>query len=110
MPFVPGTEGVGVVVAVGAEVTDIAPGDRVAYRSASGTYAQECLVQADHAIAVPDDIDDLQVAAILSKGLSAWCLLFKARPIAAGDTSSITAPRAAWGISHADGPGRSARA
>lgn len=86
MPFVPGTEGVGVVVAVGAEVTDIVPGDRVAYRSASGTYARECLVQADHAIAVPDDIDDLQVAAILSKGLSAWCLLFKARPIAAGDT------------------------
>lgn len=86
MPFVPGTEGAGTVVALGANVTEISLGDRIAYRSANGTYAQECLVLADHAIAVPEGISDRQAAAILSKGLSAYCLLFKAWALSPGDT------------------------
>ena len=40
LPFVPGQEGAGVVEAVGEGVTDVAPGQRVAYMGATGAYAE----------------------------------------------------------------------
>ncbi|KKB12775.1 quinone oxidoreductase [Devosia geojensis] len=85
-PFVAGGEGVGTVVAVGEGVDGISVGDRVAYQSVLGAYARERLLPAEKAIPVPDGLDDRQVAAMMLKGLTAYYLLFKTWPLAAGET------------------------
>ena len=54
MPFVPGSEGAGEVVAVGEGVTEFKPGDRVAYAMGLGAYAEERLIAAKSLVKLPD--------------------------------------------------------
>lgn len=86
LPFTPGNEGAGEVVAVGEGVSGLAVGDRVAYGSASGTYAEEVVVEARMAVKVPEGIDDATAAAMMLKGLTAQYLLRRTYPVKAGDT------------------------
>lgn len=86
MPFVAGNEAAGVVTAVGAGVTELKVGDRVAYQGQIGAYATERLAAADRMVPVPDGIDDRTAAAIMLKGLTAWYLLFRTWPVAKGET------------------------
>ncbi|HEV7344119.1 MAG TPA: quinone oxidoreductase [Devosia sp.] len=86
LPFVAGNEGAGVVTAVGDDVTDLRVGDRVAYQGQVGAYAAERLAAADRVVPIPDGIDDRVAAAIMLKGLTAYYLLFKTWPVAAGET------------------------
>src|SRR5512138_82459 len=58
LPMIPGNEGAGVVVSVGPGVTDLKPGDRVAYGTAPGGYAAERNIPAEKLVKVPDSIDD----------------------------------------------------
>ncbi|WP_062226181.1 quinone oxidoreductase family protein [Aureimonas frigidaquae] len=83
LPFVPGKEGAGTVVAVGEGVTGFKVGDRVAYAGGEGTYAHEALVPAAQALHLPDAIDEETAAAIMLKGMTAEYLLrrtFKVGP------------------------------
>src|SRR5699024_11928064 len=74
-PLVPGLEGAGTVSAVGEGVTTVAEGDRVAWAtSASGSYAQQVLVEAAHALPVPDEIDINTAAALPLQGMTAQML------------------------------------
>ena len=75
LPFTPGSEGAGEVIAVGDGVTDVRPGDRVAYGTAIGAYAAERLVAADKLVVLPDDIADETAASMMLKGLTAEYLL-----------------------------------
>lgn len=75
MPFVLGAEGAGVVLEVGPGVTEVAPGDRVAYASIIGAYAEERLVPADRLVKLPDVIDSKLAAAIMLKGMTVQYLL-----------------------------------
>ena len=86
MPFVAGNEAASVVTAVGAGVTELKVGDRVAYQGQIGAYATERLAAADRMVPVPDGIDDRTAAAIMLKGLTAWYLLFRTWPVAKGET------------------------
>ena len=52
-----GSEGAGTVEAVGAEVTEVAPGDRVAYAMARGSYAEYAVVPAAQLVKIPDGLD-----------------------------------------------------
>ncbi len=54
LPFTPGNEGAGTVVAVGEGVTGFRPGERVAYGSAAGTYAEEVVIDAKSVVRLPD--------------------------------------------------------
>lgn len=85
-PFVAGNEGVGTITAIGDGVSGFAIGDRVTYQGQVGAYAQERLIAADRAIPVPEGIDDATVAAMMLKGMTAYYLLFKTWPVAAGQT------------------------
>jgi NADPH2:quinone reductase len=76
-PFVPGSEGAGVVDAVGEGVTAFKSGDRVAYQGFSGAYAEVRSFPADRCLKIPDGIDDRTLAAGLLKGLTAQCLLHR---------------------------------
>lgn len=83
LPFTPGSEGAGEVLAVGDGVTDVRPGDRVAYGTAIGAYAEERLVAAEKLVVLPDDIAFETAAVMMLKGLTAEYLLrgsFKVEP------------------------------
>jgi NADPH:quinone reductase len=77
LPFVPGSEGAGTVLAVGEGVTDIAVGDRVAYASVIGAYSEERLIPADRLVKLPDAIDFTTAAAMMLQGLTVHYLLRK---------------------------------
>src|SRR5206468_3477910 len=57
-PLVVGAEGAGKVAAVGGEVSEFAPGDRVAWAAAPGSYAEQVLLDADRAVPVPDGVGE----------------------------------------------------
>lgn len=90
-PFTPGSEGMGVVTAVGPEVQDFAPGDRITTSQASGTYADAFLVDADKALRVPEDVSDEIAAALPLQGLTAHYLVRSTFPVQEGDVAVITA-------------------
>lgn len=87
LPFTPGMEGAGVVREVGADVTDLKPGDRVAYAAMPlGAYSQERVMPADRVVRVPDTIEDQSAAAMMLKGMTAEYLLRRVYPVRAGHT------------------------
>ena len=75
MPFIPGNEGAGEVVAVGEGVKEFKVGDRATYNITYGGYAAERLMPADRAIKLPDEISDEQAAAMMLKGMTARYLV-----------------------------------
>ncbi len=87
MPFVPGVEGAGVVVAVGDQVDTVAVGDRVAYGlPPPGAYAEVRNFRADRLIKLPGSIDDRTAAAMMLKGLTVHMLLRRTYEVKAGDS------------------------
>ncbi len=97
LPAVLGREGAGVVVAVGANVTDIAVGDRIAYASSPmGAYAEERLMPADRVVKIPAGITDQQAASMMLKGMTAQYLLRRTFPVKPGDV--ILSQAAAGGV------------
>ena len=71
-----GREAAGVVVEAGSKVTNLKPGDRVAYADdAPGAYADERIIDAKRVVKLPEGISDQQAAALMLKGLTAWFLL-----------------------------------
>jgi NADPH:quinone reductase len=94
-----GGEGAGVVLEVGPGVTDIKPGDRVAYGNApAGAYAEEWLLPADRLIKLPDGIDDKTAAAMMLKGLTAQYLIRQTYRVKAGDTILLHAAAGGVGL------------
>lgn len=96
VPFVPGSEAAGVVLAVGEGVSDFKAGDRVGYTGPLGAYADERLVPADRVVPLPDEISADVAASVMSKGGTAHYLLFESWPFKAGDTMLVHA--AAGGV------------
>jgi NADPH2:quinone reductase len=86
LPFVVGQEGAGVIEAVGPGVTDFQPGDRVAYASLMGSYAEVRLAPVARLVPLPAAIDDRTAAAIMLKGMTAEYLLRRCARLSAGDT------------------------
>ena len=74
-PFIPGTEGAGIVTAVGEGVRDLKVGRRVAYAGPVGAYAEERLIAADRVVKIPNGVSDETAAAIMLKGMTAQYLL-----------------------------------
>jgi NADPH2:quinone reductase len=87
MPSGLGSEGAGVVEAVGPGVTDIKAGDRVAYTgNPVGSYAEARLYAADRLVKVPAGISDQQAASMMLKGMTVWYLIHKTFKVKSGDT------------------------
>ena len=83
LPFTPGLEGAGVVEAVGEDVTEVKVGDRVAYTSAIGSYAEYNIVKAWQLIPLPEKMSFEEGAAFPLQGLTAQYLLhdfYKIKP------------------------------
>lgn len=86
IPFTPGGEGAGVVIETGEGVETLRAGDRVAYCTTLGAYAERRLMPADGLVRIPDGISDEQAAAAMLKGMTAWYLLRRTFPVKTGDT------------------------
>ena len=97
LPHVIGMEAAGVVVVVGDGVTEVRPGDRVAYASEKPrAYVQETVMPVTQLIRLPDWIDDQTAAAVTLKGLTAQYLVRGAYQIKRGEMILIQA--AAGGV------------
>lgn len=91
LPYVPGSEGSGRVVAVGPDVTEVSVGDRVAWESLPGSYASQVVGPAARLIPVPESIDDQLAAAMPLQGLTSHYLARSSYRIREGDTVLIHA-------------------
>lgn len=97
-PHIPGTEGSGVVVEVGAQVSNVAVGDRVAWSELSGSYAQQVVIPAERVLPVPDGVDLAAAAALPLQGMTAHYLVDGAYPVQRGDTVVVTAAAGGVGL------------
>jgi NADPH2:quinone reductase len=86
LPFTPGSEGAGVVEAVGPKVKEFKAGDHVAYSGPIGAYAEVLLRPAARLVKIPAGIDDRTAAAMMLKGLTAQYLLRRTYRVKKGDT------------------------
>lgn len=98
LPFVNGQEAAGVVTEVGSEVTTLKPGDRVAYTSALGSYAEYAAVPASRLVKIPDELDFEQAAAAMLQGMTAHYLVHSSYPLKKGETALIHAAAGGVGL------------
>src|SRR3954468_24686117 len=98
MPFTPGVEGAGVVEAVGADVTNVKNGDRVAYAGPIGGYAESRLIDADRVVKLPKAITSDQAAGMMLRGMTAQMLLRSVFPVHKGDTILVHAAAGGVGL------------
>ena len=97
LPFVTGTEGAGTIIAVGADVADLAVGDRVAWVG-PGSYAEQVVLPADRVVPVPDGISTELAAAAILQGMTAHYLVTSTYPVQAGDVTMVHAAAGGVGL------------
>ena len=97
-PHGAGVEGAGTVAEVGEGVERFAPGDRVAWSNAPGSYADRVLVSDDAAVALPDGISTEVAAAVMLQGTTAHYLAVSTYPIQQGDTVIVHAAAGGVGL------------
>ncbi len=98
MPFVPGNEGAGVVMAVGPDVSGFHEGDRVAYAMSLGGYSEVRNVSAALLVHLPASIDDRTAAAMMLKGMTAQYLARRTHPVKPGDVILVQAAAGGVGL------------
>src|SRR5918997_5557652 len=98
LPFIPGSEGAGTVTAVGPSDTGgIAVGDRVAWATSFGSYAEQAVVSAEQAVPVPPGVDSETAAGSLLQGMTAHYLTVSVHPVQPGDTVLVHAAAGGMG-------------
>ena len=98
LPYTPGLEGSGTISAVGPDVSDFAPGDRVAWAGGLGSYAEQVVRHPDTLVRVPDAVTDLQAAQLMLQGLTAHYLITSVFDIKAGRTALVHAAAGGVGL------------
>jgi NADPH2:quinone reductase len=98
MPLIIGQEGAGTVTAVGAGVTLVQPGDRVAYAGPMGGYATDRVLPADRLVKLPDAISFATGAAMMLQGMTAQYLVRRTYQVKAGDTIVVHAAAGGVGL------------
>jgi len=98
LPFVDGQEAAGIVSEVGSEVKSWKPGDRVAYSSILGSYAEYAAVPADRLVRIPETITFEQAAAAMLQGMTAHYLVNSTYPLRKGETALIHAAAGGVGL------------
>ena len=97
VPFVAGSEGAGIVEAVG-DGADVRPGERVAWAMQRGSYAEQAVVDTWRLVPVPDALDLVAAAAIMLQGMTAHYLAHSAFPLHKGDVALVHAAAGGVGL------------
>ena len=98
LPFVLGQEGAGVVAAVGSAVKSVKVGDRVAWTSVLGAYAEYAAVPAERLVPIPAGVTDQQAAAAMLQGMTAHYLAHDTYPLKRGDRALVHAAAGGVGL------------
>lgn len=98
LPFINGQEGAGLVTAAGTDVTNLKAGDRVAYTSSLGSYAEYAAVPAARLVKIPDALGFEQAAAAMLQGMTAHYLLFSAYKLQRDETALVHAAAGGVGL------------
>lgn len=98
LPFTAGSEAAGVVEAVGREVTDLKPGDRVAYAGVLGSYATHAVAPAARLVKIPAGVETKTGAAAMLQGMTAHYLTHSTYPLGPGDTALLHAAAGGVGL------------
>ena len=98
LPFVNGQEAAGVIHEVGADVKTLKPGDRVAYSSVLGSYAEYAAVPADRLVRIPSGVGERDAAAAMLQGMTAHYLAYSTFPLQAGQTALLHAAAGGVGL------------
>jgi NADPH:quinone reductase len=98
LPFINGQEAAGTVTEVGSEVKLLKKGDRVAYTSVLGSYAEYATVPAERLVRVPDNLKLELAAAAMLQGMTAHYLVHTTYPVKKGDTVLIHAAAGGVGL------------
>ena len=95
LPLVLGQEAAGVIAALGSDLREnahgLAVGDRVAYSSVLGSYAQYAAVPADRLVKIPDGVGEREAAGAMLQGMTAQYLAYDTYPLKRGETALIHA-------------------
>jgi NADPH2:quinone reductase len=97
-PLIPGAEAAGVIEELGAGVTDLAVGDRVAYTMPLGAYRTRRVLPADRLVKLPESVAFDIAASVMLKGLTAQFLVTSCHPVKAGDTVLVHAAAGGVGL------------
>jgi len=98
LPFINGQEGAGVVTEVGSDVQGLQVGDRVAYTSALGSYAEYAAVPAARLVKIPEALSFEQAAAAMLQGMTAHYLVFSTYKLQPGETALVHAAAGGVGL------------
>ena len=98
LPFVLGQEAAGTVTSVGAEVKSLKLGDRVAWSSILGAYAEYAAVTAERLVRVPEGVSDQQAASTMLQGMTAHYLIYDCFPLKQGQTALVHAAAGGVGL------------
>ena len=98
LPCVLGLEGAGVVEAVGDDVESLTEGDRVAWASAPGSYAERVVAPAANLVPLPDGVSDSLAAAVMLQGMTAHYLVHGTRETREGDVALVHAAAGGVGL------------
>jgi len=98
LPATIGEEGAGTVVDVGEGVSDVRPGDRVAWASVLGAYAEHAVVPAARLVPLPDAVSTTQGAALMLQGMTAHYLASSTRPLEEGARCLVHAAAGGVGL------------
>ncbi len=98
LPYTLGLEAAGTVSQVGIGVEEFQVGDRVAYSSIPGAYAEYAHAHADKIVKIPDDVDTKTAAAAMLQGMTAHFLVNDTYNLKAGDTCLIHAVAGGVGL------------
>jgi len=97
-PFTLGEEGAGVVESIGSGVTEVKPGDRVAWASVMGAYADYAVVKAARLVPVPREVDTKTAAAVMLQGMTAHYLATSLYPLERGERCVVHAAAGGVGL------------
>jgi NADPH2:quinone reductase len=98
LPFTPGNEGAGTVEEIGPGVSEVAPGDHVAYAGAPGSYAEYAVVPSWRVVKLPGGADPKTAAALMLQGMTAHYLSHDTYPLKPGDACLVHAAAGGVGL------------
>ena len=98
LPYTPGSEGAGIVVAVGDGVSDVLAGDRVASQSFAGAYSDLAVARADRVVVLPEGVSTRDGAAVMLQGMTAHYLAASTHTLQAGDCCLVHAAAGGVGL------------
>jgi NADPH:quinone reductase len=98
VPYVPGSEGAGTVLAVGDDVSEFAAGDHVAWAEGPGSYAERAAVPVREVVPVPEGVDLKAAGAVMLQGLTAHYLCHSTFPATEGTVAVVHAAAGGVGL------------